>query len=464
MHEKILAMLLLLFVVMYSLTSAVEASGLWTPLWSIPDPVEDLAISDDGSIVVESNHTHVKVFDGNGNLLWSWSPGSGEVTAVDVSAGGDEVVAAYTTGLSSYVVFWSNARNLSGTPDPLWVSVDLGGAIESDALAVSGDGQHVVAVGTGNNVFYWNNTNSLSGTMVNPTWSDLVNALLEYVCISYDGVKVAALGVNATGYTHLYFYTNSTQASTVNDVLFQLLSPNPVLSLGGLSMSANGSSLVMAYNMPGLGVIEFIDTSTLNSWAAALDGVAVADVVLSSGAEIAAAALNNITGPDSIIIYANPSSYLFESQPARARGGDSTLLQRANTGPTPTAVYTGASSFTSSNFTDIAVDQVGGIVVAGTGDYVLVVDSVNGSLMWSYGGTGEPLSDHVTVSSDGSIIASGGELVDSLYLFVFRPTIGASIEEIYTGSSPSLNIAFVGAAVLVIVAILTMKIKRSQNR
>ena len=102
--------------------------------------------------------------------------------------------------------------------------------------------------------------------------------------------------------------------------------------------------------------------------------------------------------------------------------------------------------------------------MAGTGDYVLVVDSVNGSLMWSYGGTGEPLSDHVTVSSDGSIIASGGELVDSLYLFVFRPTIGASIEEIYTGSSPSLNIAFVGAAVLVIVAILTMKIKRSQNR
>lgn len=144
------------------------------PDWSTPDHVYDLAVSADGSLVAAATHGGLKVYDASGGILWSWSPQNVQVKAVDVSDDGNVVVAtAFNSTSEEYrLFFWKNAKTLSGTPQPDWRSKWLAGIVEdeTEALAVSSDGNQVVVVGTGEDVYYWNNTLSLSGFDVEWTW------------------------------------------------------------------------------------------------------------------------------------------------------------------------------------------------------------------------------------------------------------------------------------------------------
>lgn len=93
------------------------------PLWSIPDAVNDVAISSDGGLVAIATSAELKMYDAGGNLLWSYSaPSEYEFTAVDVSDDRNAVVACiYDSGDSiSKIMFWKNAKSLSGSPEPSW--------------------------------------------------------------------------------------------------------------------------------------------------------------------------------------------------------------------------------------------------------------------------------------------------------------------------------------------------------
>ncbi|OGD53156.1 hypothetical protein A3K80_04465 [Candidatus Bathyarchaeota archaeon RBG_13_38_9] len=65
------------------------------------------------------------------------------VVSVAISADGDCVVAG---GGDGYVVFWKDAKSRTSTSEPpTWRSEDLGGPIIRRCLDISDDGNYVVA-------------------------------------------------------------------------------------------------------------------------------------------------------------------------------------------------------------------------------------------------------------------------------------------------------------------------------
>ena len=201
--------LILLLITLSSATflSSAVAQEFKQPNWSTSDNAIDLAISADGSIVVVATLNEVRVYNVSGSLLWIWSQENTNIWAVDVSDDGNSVVAAIHRWGVYFVLFWKNAKTLSGNPQPSWKSYTIWGWMGAEALALSGDGNHIVLAHTpydgqyAYNVSYWNNTLELSGTP-RQTWSGTYRpiqlGLLLSVDISYDGDIVAVLMENKT--------------------------------------------------------------------------------------------------------------------------------------------------------------------------------------------------------------------------------------------------------------------------
>ncbi len=147
------------------------------PLWHVSGEAADITISDGGSLIAIATYNGILVYNNNGDLLWSWSEGvEGYYSSVDVSDNGNIVAASvrtYDEEETQYLIlYWKNAKNLSGEPEPTWSSVDLYDEIEEEALATSSGGKSVLAVGTGPNVFYWNQSLANTGSDNTPTWYD----------------------------------------------------------------------------------------------------------------------------------------------------------------------------------------------------------------------------------------------------------------------------------------------------
>lgn len=423
-----------ILMIIVSAPGPVEAQQLREPTWSVPDPVIDLAMSRDGGIIVISNGTHVKVFDSAGNLLWYWSPDTYIwITAVAVSADGAAVAAAYqlyppgATYPSYYTVFWSDAESKSGDSYPSWRSVELGGPIGPDALALSGDGNHLVAVGTGPSVYYWNDTWSLSGLSVGYTWfRELGVDQLEYVDISFDGGIVVTGGYDSgAGYVILFFLNGCTSATptvlSIKGAGFD--------GVGGLDLAEAPGSAYFAVGLNnqtgGYGsVFMFHVDSTYTSWESRFNNAQVADVAISDDASIVAAALNKPFGggPDAIVVYHSATGYLVGLGPREP-------FYTPVSGPEPDAVFIGAVNYTSNIFKDISIDSAGNLVVAGTGDYLFAINTGAGELQWYYTNPESPAADWVAVSGNGQSVVSGGGQIDSLHYFILRkPLVGAELE------------------------------------
>ena len=438
---------LLLLVILASLASA----ALWshsqssTLLWSIPDHAADLSISGDGRTIAAAVYDpvaggwYVKLFDNRGDLLWAWeAPAGYMVTAIDVSESGDEVTAAIYNPVSpdSRVLFWGNARSLSGSPEPAWNSSNLWGEIGAHALAISDVGDQVLMVGTGPNIMYWNNAKSKSGGDMQPDWYDYQAPWnLEHAYLSDDGDEVLAVGFESRGSSvNVYYYRNSTSATLFNDHMYTIQFYGATLESAALSpdgeyfavsiddLEAGGIIVLMAFD-PSC-------PSNISMWSYSLGlNLVAADIALSlDGSTLVAAVNDKNTGTPYAIMVFRGITNLLECQilgPAGLKVGE---LQLDGTQSVEPLMFTGASDYTTYPFLDVSIDYSGEIIAAGTGDYVFAIRGSDASLLWAYGGDYPLVSSVVMVSSDGSYIVSGGIATDSIYFFSSTPpTIGGKL-------------------------------------
>ncbi|MEM3070846.1 MAG: hypothetical protein QW638_08145 [Candidatus Bathyarchaeia archaeon] len=350
-----------------------------------------------------------------GSLLWSWSEINVTVTSVDVSDDGNVVAAAIHNSTSGtyYLLFWKDAKTLSGTPPPNWSSEDLMGRIKPDALAVSGDGDQVVVVGTGPNVYYWNNSLTLTGPGKATTWDDVLGGLLEYVDISDDGNIIAILGRNSTSWEPFAFVYKDSKTRTGS----QSQGYNLTYTFGtgdGLDMALSDNGLYMvvgAYIAAGFweGRVYFFNTSMSEPWAPqwiwrlALNEHAWAVDISDNG--------------DTVAVVTN----WWETQP----NYKPCVLGIVHDASTKYGTFIGnfdkqfigAQGYTDHRYHDVSMDGLGMLAVGGTGDYVFAVNATTGGLLWYYNGTWPLVSKFVRVSEDGSALVSAGSVIDSLYYF-----------------------------------------------
>lgn len=417
---KVVGVVLLLVLYIFSSTSMIHSCNASDKQveWSIPDEVFDVAISADGSVIaVATVYEGLKVYDAAGHLLWCWGGGStGGVTSVDVSDDGNVIAAAkhFTGNNTDYIFFWKNVKALSGNPQPDWRSLNLYGQIGAEALAVSGDGREVVAVGTGINVFYWNDTFTLSGSDVPTTWPDyLFSYTLEYVDISDDGDTVVVLGKIADGKNYnvsAFVYKGCKSREIEPYQYFNLYNLSydfgRVANVGGIALSDNGLYMVAGigcgsveeggeiyfFNMSeaGLWAPQWICRLKEYEWAAAVD-------ISSDGDTVVAATNSHIASPLSLMIFHGASSKIGMATADRE--------------------FTMAHIYTSHNYVDVSVDGFGRVAVAGTGDCVFAVNVSNGELLWYFNGTYPLISNIVKTSESGSFAVTAGGKLDSLYFF-----------------------------------------------
>lgn len=468
----ILLLLLLLLASAVSLWSHSQQSP--TLLWSVPDHAADLSISGDGNTIATAVYDpvaggwYVKLFDSQGNVIWSWeAPPGYYLTAIDISSSGDEVAAAVYNPLSpdSRILFWGNTRSLSGSPEPAWNSSNLWGEIGAHALAVSGNGDQVLAVGTGPNVFYWNNAKSRSGGDMLPDWSDFQSPWnLEYAYLSDDGDEVLAAGYYIGGrnsYVDIYYYRNSTMATGFNDDMYVMEFLGATLE--GAALSPDGDYFAVSIDdleAGGIIVLMAFDPgcpSNLSIWSYPLGpDLVAADIALSSGGSTLVAAVNNKTtgAPYAVMIFRGIDG-LLECQLLELGSISVNEILQVNGAPiVEPLMFTGASGYTTYPFIDVAVDYAGNIVAAGTGDYVFAIRGSDASLLWAYGGDYPLVSSVVAVAGDGSYIVSGGIATDSIYFFLSTPpTIGGQLLLPSNGEEASYTILFIAATVITVTAV-----------
>ncbi|MBS7653415.1 PQQ-binding-like beta-propeller repeat protein, partial [Candidatus Bathyarchaeota archaeon] len=380
------------------------------PDWNTSDEVFDLAVCADGSLVAAATSEGLKVFNASGSLLWSWSETDVDVTSVDVSDDGNAVAAAIHNSTiqpgTYHLLFWKGAKTLSGVnPQPDWSSENLGGWIGPDALAISGDGDQVVVVGTGPNVYYWNGSLQLTGEGKAPTWKDSLGGSLEHVDISDDGDIIAILGWDGTEDSSAYVYKDCKMRTGHQWFHYNLT--YTFLNSYGHDMALSDSGLYLVVGMEAfiqhISNVYFFNTSMSDSWSpqwiCELDENVTKAVDISSDGNTVVAVTN---------IYAASPSRLLIFRDSASKSGSVTSAD---------AEFTMAGDYTENDYSDVSMDGSGSIAAGGTGDYVFAVNATTGEPLWYYNGTWPLVSMFVRVSEDGSALVSAGSVIDSLYYF-----------------------------------------------
>ena len=395
------------------------------PDWSTPDEVIDLDVSADGSIVAAATSEGLKVYDAAGNQLWNWSQTG--FTAVSVSDNGNVVVAAIYNGTYgwSHLLFWKNAKTLSGNSPPDWSSQNLWGLIWKEALDVSSDGSQVVAVGTGQNVFYWNDTLTLSGSNIGATWTDFLgNYQLEFVDISDDGDVIAILGeyrADEGVYYDAFVYKSCNTRTGPQGRSYNLnYSFGDAVRCGGIALSDDGQ-----YVVAGVGnCVYFFNMSLTEGWApqwkCSLEEFELVAAVDISGDGNTVVAVTNDRGssPSNLLIFQN----------AVSKVGIASSDHK----------FTLAGDYTDCDYVDVSIDDAGNLAAAGTGDYLFAFNASTGEPLWLYNGTYPKVSKFVRVSEDGQVIASAGSETDSLHFFSLVPkTAVVTFDQVGVGSDYS---------------------------
>ncbi len=385
------------------------------PVWSTLDPVADLAVSGDGSIVVISNYTSLKVFNGSGHLLWQYKPaGSRSITAVDISRDGNAIVAATSDGV---LYFWRNPASLSGEPDPDWSSGEPGGYIGPNALAISCDGNHVVAVGTGPGIYYWNNTMSASGIGVATTWFNMTSVdQLEYVDISCDGNVIVTAGTMSSPSEAWMFYIEDATLKSGNiDVDLAIrIGVAPSVELTGLALSDDGKYAVVSYynSDHGWSLYYYNFTAAPYSYWETEYGFTnmISSVDISSSGDIVVSTVNNqLLGPFSLTGY-QPNNFAY-------------IESNISFYHVPSNIPNGTILWPDTNITindllgTVSLSCNGSIAVAGNASGQAVYTStIAGYLLW-FDNSSSRISDHVKVACNGKVAVTGGSEVDSLHYY-----------------------------------------------
>jgi len=182
-----------------------------------------LAISDDGNYLAAGGENSyvgywkntIGIPPGTSNVQTTWDYDLGSaVYAIDLSSDGNYVVA----GTASHsVAYWKNAKEIAGHapsgPQPDWLSTQINPALNVVDVAVSDNGDYVVAVShsiTGT-LHYWAGAKQLSGDPAAKWHNELwAGPIFDAVDMSSDGDKVIA-GAS----TGVYFWS---YAASLDDV------------------------------------------------------------------------------------------------------------------------------------------------------------------------------------------------------------------------------------------------------
>jgi len=271
---------LAIIVVLASCFSVASAVVLEEPklLWKYDKEFYDVSVSADGDVVAAVSYTDLYVFNGKGDLLWSWGSSEIEIQTVKVSSDGNAIAIVYASNDNYYVAFWRNVKSLRGNPDPTWISIGLtsfymirylGYGIRSDILDMSADGNYVVLIGlneTSNtvDVLYWANALSSSGDNVEPSWVGKLSYidedydLLGEVRITSDGDKVYVSAPSGT-----YYFYNCRSGSPQGPV--KLLSYENILRLF-MDITADGRHLVVGVTNKTYVSKVFFFENNVNLW------------------------------------------------------------------------------------------------------------------------------------------------------------------------------------------------------
>mgnify|MGYP001046029957 CR=1 FL=1 len=391
-------------------TPIVANAGVETPippppatlLWWHWQPTNDIALSKSGGYVAVASPAGLQFYDRASadpkTPMWTYSAG-GAFFSVAISADGDCVAAGNGTLGRGFVFFWKNARSLTGTPDPTWISGNLWGRIAYRALAISDDGNYLVACGTGPGVYYWADTKTKSGNDVQMTWWYIFVSIniVEAVDISSDGDYVVAGTVvdSGSGHANVPYWKNARTLNAWQNPTWMSTYPND--NIVDVAISDDGN-YVAAAGMLGFSPVYYwanarsLSDDPTTTWESA-SGVDFSSIDMSSnGDKVIAGALGPNLGDQGVYFWTG----------ARTRSGTQPWSWRYTTqGPVH----------------DVAINDAGDYMAAANDEatpYVYFLDD-KGDLLWRYG----PLDDEayvLSISSDGGTLAIGTGMFDSDYL------------------------------------------------
>jgi hypothetical protein len=203
--------------------------------------VYDVAVSTDGKYIAAVNETGLYYFEWNISTPKWWYSGT-TFLSVAISGEGEYVVAGDDSG---YLSYFNNSRATTGERSAAtWTSQYLHGSVERGTLDMSYDGEYVVVGGTGITLYYFAECTTRSGTDESPTWSKVFGVNdFSAVKISPNGEYVAAGGRNSSVYGFVVFYKDATTASGSYDPLWVCWSYISALIID-LAVSDDGYSIV----------------------------------------------------------------------------------------------------------------------------------------------------------------------------------------------------------------------------
>ena len=165
-------------------------------LWSNSMEVNGIDVSSDGNYMAAVNGSGVYYFaTNNSDLKWWYSQHDTFFSSVAVSADGDCVVAGTGDG---YIFFFNDSIASSGEQSiPTWNSTQMYANIGTKRLDISYDGEYVVAGGFGTIFHYFNGCRGRSGFNEAPTWnSEGITMGYMRLDMSSDGTYIASGGNN----------------------------------------------------------------------------------------------------------------------------------------------------------------------------------------------------------------------------------------------------------------------------
>lgn len=442
MNRFVLIVLLLsLFLTSFQmvLPSSFAQTYIVGELWVNPMAVNDLAVSKDGSCIVAVNNTGIYYFTRNNpNPKWWYPTAEGEnFLSVAVSANGNYVVAGNDIG---YILYFNNAKNRVGEQaSPTWTSEDLGGAVERKTLDISDNGEYVVVRGTGTAVYYFSECTTKTGTNRGYQYRIWLSDAVEVYAVdmSSDGKYIVAGGPDVDGAGFVMFRKDAWAGSD---------DESPTWYVGDL----DGEIVDVAVSDDGYAVVAvtYAVPKTLYYWA---DASSYADSPSATWtAEESFSSVDMNSDGDKVVagVKIFPECLHFWSNARELTG-------------TTEADWVRLEGL---RVLDVAISDDGNLIVATTSEgdgstYKAYFFTSDGTLIKET--VLDQYSPIISMSEDGGLVAVGGSELDSLYVYVVEP-VPVGGEVIPTNISASLiHILTFILIIASLIGILTKKLVKN---
>jgi len=374
--------------------------------WTNPMAVFDVVVSDDGYYMAAVNNTGLYYFGiSSSEPLWWFASDAIFFRSVAMSADGEYVVAGDSNG---YIHYFNRSTTRTGNQTtPTWESIDMGGSVDRGTLDMSANGNYTVVGGTGYNVYYYAGCTTMTGTSQPPAWGHWV-PVADFLAVhmSSDGRYVAGGGSQGSGMGFVVFYKDCN------------MQPYPTGYTWFARNSTSNSITDLALSDDGYGVATIEQASgMLHYWTNATSLTGDPNATWTNLGTFGSVDMS--TDGDDVVAGSGALESLHFWSNGRTRQG--TQMEdwiRAN----------------STNVRDVAISHDGTTIAlpadTQTPEYYALFYKFDGSLIGNYS-----LLDYgsmVSMSGDGNTVAIAGLGFDSLNLFtVSTDTTPPAINDVY---------------------------------